>query len=118
MSQVLSVTAFVHVNVLPMNTNRVLRDHTVLVRSERILETGAAATMRVPSGARVIDGHRTVNEPVDDVEKLRALFTKAGLRDDRLRLVSQDGAAHSEKWWAQRLPGALAFLFPARTATP
>jgi enterochelin esterase-like enzyme len=64
---------------------------------------------------RIFIGVGTVNEPVDDVEKLRALFTKAGLRDDRLRVVSQDGAAHSEKWWAQRLPGALEFLFSART---
>jgi enterochelin esterase-like enzyme len=52
-----------------------------------------------------------VAEPVDDVEKLKAILQRAGLRDDRLRVVVQQGAGHSEKWWAQRLPEALEFLF-------
>jgi enterochelin esterase-like enzyme len=60
---------------------------------------------------RVFIGTGTVNEPVEDVEKLKALFQKAGLSDDRLRVVVQSGAAHSERWWAQRLPEALQFLF-------
>jgi len=67
---------------------------------------------------RVFIGVGTVNEPVDDVRKLKALFEKAGLREDRLHVVIQEGAAHSEKWWAQRLPGALAFLYSARRSAP
>jgi predicted alpha/beta superfamily hydrolase len=60
---------------------------------------------------RIFLGTGTVAEPVEDVQKLRAIFGKAGLSDDRLRVVVQQGAAHSEKWWAQRLPEALEFLF-------
>jgi hypothetical protein len=27
------------------------------------------------------------------------------------RVVTQEGAGHSERWWAERLPEALIFLF-------
>jgi len=68
---------------------------------------------------RVYIGTGTANdEPIEDVGKLKALFQKAGLSDDRLRVVVQDGGTHSELWWAQRLPQALQFLFPtAKTPT-
>ncbi|HEU4565440.1 MAG TPA: amidohydrolase family protein [Gemmatimonadaceae bacterium] len=51
------VTAFVHVNVVPMDRERVLRDRTVLVSGGRIRAVGSAAD--VPAGARVIDGRGT-----------------------------------------------------------
>jgi len=54
----------------------------------------------------------TVREPVQDVRKLEALFGEAGLKQDRLKVVIQRGGEHSEKWWANRLPNALQFLFP------
>jgi len=60
---------------------------------------------------RVYIGTGTIQEPLEDVRKLEAVLRKAGLRDDRLRVVVQEGAAHSEKWWAQRFPIALQFLF-------
>lgn len=60
---------------------------------------------------RIYIGTGTVQEPVADVRKLQALFQKAGLGRDRLRVVVREGAAHSEKWWAERLPNALQFLF-------
>ena len=50
-----TVTAFVHVNVLPMDADRVLRDQTVLVRDGRITAIGTA--IPVPGDAAVIDGH-------------------------------------------------------------
>ena len=49
------VTAFVHVNVLPMDTDRVLRDQTVLVQGGSIAAIGPSVS--VPADARVIDGH-------------------------------------------------------------
>jgi enterochelin esterase-like enzyme len=60
---------------------------------------------------RVFIGTGTINEPVEDVEKLKKLFQKSGLGPERLQVVVQQGAGHSEKWWAGRLPGALRFLF-------
>ena len=63
---------------------------------------------------RIYIGTGTVEEPVEDVQKLEALLRQAGLGNDRLCVVVQQGAAHSEKWWADRLPKALQFLFSSR----
>ena len=48
--------AFVNVNVIPMDSNRVLRGQTVLVRGDRIVRVGPAARVRVPDSALRIDG--------------------------------------------------------------
>ena len=62
---------------------------------------------------RIYIGTGTEREPVDDVRKLEAMFTRAGLGKNRLKVVIQKkGGQHSEKWWAKRLPAALQFLFP------
>jgi hypothetical protein len=50
-------TAFVNVNVIPMDTERVLENQTVLVQGERITEIGAVDKITVPSGAQVIEGN-------------------------------------------------------------
>lgn len=63
---------------------------------------------------RVYVGTGTVQEPVEDVQKLEALLKRAGLGNDRLCVIVQEGAAHSEKWWAGRLAKALQFLFSRR----
>jgi imidazolonepropionase-like amidohydrolase len=55
-AQPLRVTAFVHVNVIPMDRERVLTDQTVIVRGGRIAEIGAAEKVRVPKDAMQIDG--------------------------------------------------------------
>ncbi len=48
--------AFVHVNVLPMDRERVLEDQTVVVRGGRIVAVGPAAEAEVPAAATRIDG--------------------------------------------------------------
>ncbi len=48
--------AFVNVTVVPMDSERVIPDQTVIVHSGRIAEMGPAATTRPPAGARVVDG--------------------------------------------------------------
>jgi len=50
-------TAFVRVNVVPMDRERVLRDQTVLVRGDRIVAIGR--NVEVPADAARIDGHGT-----------------------------------------------------------
>jgi enterochelin esterase-like enzyme len=60
---------------------------------------------------RIYIGTGTVQEPVDDVQKLKELFQKAGLGPHRLYVVIQKDAAHSERWWAERLRAALQFFF-------
>lgn len=52
-----AVTAFVDVNLLPMDSARVLSDQTVLVEDGKIKAIGSG--LPVPAGATVIDGHGT-----------------------------------------------------------
>ena len=49
--------AFVHVNVVPMDRERVLTDQTVLIRGDRIVAIGMG--VEPPDGAAVIDDHGT-----------------------------------------------------------
>src|SRR5688572_10453398 len=48
--------AIEHVTVLPMTRDTALRDHTVLVRGDRIEWIGPSNTARVPAAARRVDG--------------------------------------------------------------
>jgi imidazolonepropionase-like amidohydrolase len=48
--------AFVDVTVIPMDRERVLDHHTVVVRDGRIAEVGPSATTRAPATATIIDG--------------------------------------------------------------
>ena len=48
---------------------------------------------------------------VDDVRELAAIFGRAGLGANRLRLFIDEGANHHESAWARRFPDALSFLF-------
>lgn len=50
------VTAFTDVTVIPMDSERTLPGHTVLVQGDRIIAVGPAASVAVPNGARRIDG--------------------------------------------------------------
>ena len=47
--------AFTNVNVVPMDRERILADHTVVVANGRIEEVGPAAHVQVPEGSRTID---------------------------------------------------------------
>ncbi len=50
------ITAFVNVNVIPMDEERVLRNYTVVVEQGRIMEMGPAGSVTVPASAQRIDG--------------------------------------------------------------
>ena len=47
--------AFIHANVVPMDSERVLPDHTVVVREGRIEAVGPAAEVSVPADALAVD---------------------------------------------------------------
>lgn len=57
------VTAFVHVDVVPMDRERTLRDQTVLVERGRITALGPAGQVVVPAGATHIDARGKVLIP-------------------------------------------------------
>ena len=50
-----STVAFVGAHVIPMDRERMLEDHTVVVRNGRIIAVGPRSTVRAPSGATVVD---------------------------------------------------------------
>jgi imidazolonepropionase-like amidohydrolase len=50
------VVVFLNVNVVPMDSARVLANQTVVVRGEQIVEVGPASKVKVPAGAVQIDG--------------------------------------------------------------
>lgn len=87
--------AFVNVNVIPMDRERVLRGQTVVVQGTRIVALGPAASVTVPAGAVRIDGagkylmpglaemhaHITPGTQVTDqaLERLLELFAVTGI---------------------------------------
>lgn len=50
------VTVFFNVNVIPMDSERVLENQTVIVRDGRIAEMSAAKKVKIPNDAVIIDG--------------------------------------------------------------
>ena len=55
-TQTAAATVFTNVNVLPMTSETVLPQQTVVVVDERIGQVGPAGEVEVPSGATVVDG--------------------------------------------------------------
>lgn len=55
-AQAPAVTAFVNVTVVPMDAERALAGHTVIVQGDRIAAMGPVGQMVVPTGAVIIDG--------------------------------------------------------------
>jgi cytosine/adenosine deaminase-related metal-dependent hydrolase len=51
-----SLVAFVDVTVIPMDRERVLPGHTVVVRGDRIAVVGPSNRVKVPGGSRKVDG--------------------------------------------------------------
>jgi imidazolonepropionase-like amidohydrolase len=49
-------TAFTHVNLIPMTSEKVIEDQTVLVRGTEIVALGESGKSKIPWGAQVIDG--------------------------------------------------------------
>ncbi len=55
-AQTSGVFVFSHVNVIPMTSDTVLADQTVIVSGGRVVDVGPASTVRIPAGSIVIDG--------------------------------------------------------------
>ena len=82
--------AFMEVNVLPMDSERVLRGQTVVVADGRIAALGPSASTRVPEGATRVDGrgkylmpglaemHGHVPASRADAEEVLFLYVAAG----------------------------------------
>ena len=51
-----TTTAFVNVNLIPMDSEQVLENQTVIVEDDRIVAVGPADEITVPENAVVVDG--------------------------------------------------------------
>ena len=86
--------AFVNVNVLPMDSERVLEDQTVLTYFGRVGEMGPSAAIGVPRGAQVVDGNGLylmpgftemhahlpgTDTPPEEVDRILFLFLSNGV---------------------------------------
>jgi imidazolonepropionase-like amidohydrolase len=71
------VTAFVGVSVLPLDSDQVLKDQTVVVDGERIVAIGPTASTPVPEGATRING--------------QGRYLMPGLADMHLHLLPGEG---------------------------
>ncbi len=71
-----ATVAFVNVNVIPMDSERVLTEQTVIVRDGRIVELGPTKSVFVSRGALVVDG--------------RGKYLMPGLADLHVHLRSTD----------------------------
>src|SRR4029077_819011 len=86
-----STTAFVGATVIPMDRERVLPNHTVVVDHGRIVAVGPADSVRVPTGATVIDARGRFLAPgLADMHVHLALKANAGpkFRDAPLYLAN------------------------------
>ena len=86
------VVAFVNVNVIPFDRERVLAGQTVIVRDGRIAEIGPADKTKVPAGATQIDG--------------RGKYLMPGLADMHVHLYA--GAGQPDDLTSQQLQMFLA----------
>lgn len=57
LAQTSQATAFVNVNVIPMDTEQVLENQTVIVQGDRIITIGPVDEVAVPDGAELIEGN-------------------------------------------------------------
>lgn len=71
-----SVLVFSGVNVIPMDTERILEDQTVVVRDGVITALGPSDSVEIPQNTRVVDG--------------RGLYLMPGLTDFHVHLRSTD----------------------------
>jgi tetratricopeptide (TPR) repeat protein len=76
--------AFVHVNVVPMDRERILADQIVVTRDGAVAALGDAASTPIPAGATVVDAHGAFLLP-----GFADLHTHAQHEDDLFLYVSQ-----------------------------
>jgi enterochelin esterase-like enzyme len=100
----------------PAIFGRLLLESPSLFVSNRLLKSSRAfrqwpARIFMAIGTMEAGNEDGDRRAVDDVRKLEHVLRRAGLRDDRLLVRIDEGAAHNEREWARRFPEALAFLF-------
>jgi enterochelin esterase-like enzyme len=103
--------------VRPGTIGRLLLESPSLWASNRQLIRQSRGVKRWPERVYLATGTAEAGRKdkdqsvVDDVRELAAILRREGVDDTRMKLVVDEGAAHSEASWAKRFPEALTFLF-------
>ena len=120
-----SVVAFTNVSVVPMDRERVLSNQTVVVRGDRISLVGPSSRVRIPAGARRVDGrgrfllpglaemHGHVpppNAPAGQVENTMFLYVAGGITTVRGMLGAPGQLALRERVKRGELIGPTLYL--------
>jgi hypothetical protein len=92
-------TVFTNVNVIPMDTERVLENHTIIVEGNRITAIGPVDSQAVPLGAKIIDGNGAYLMPglvdmhthIDEGDREFGLYLANGVTT--LRAISANSKA-------------------------
>jgi predicted alpha/beta superfamily hydrolase len=112
-----ALIALYTVSVCPGVIGRLLLESPSLWASNRQIIRQAREVKRWPQriflavGTKEAGRRERDQSVVDDVRELVGIVRRAGLDENRLRLVIEDGGTHHESAWARRFPEALAFLF-------
>jgi enterochelin esterase-like enzyme len=93
-----------------------LESPSFFVSNRRLLKESRAfrrwpARVFVAMGTREDGREDRDEEVVEDVKEFESLLRRAGLGEDRLLTINDEGARHNEGEWAKRFPVALSFLF-------
>jgi predicted alpha/beta superfamily hydrolase len=116
-----ALIALYTVAVRPGAIGRLLLESPSLWASNRQLIRQSRAVKRWPERVFLATGTAEAGRKdkdqsmVDDVRELASILRRAGMDDQRLHLVVDEGASHHESAWARRFPDALSFLFGERT---
>ena len=97
-----AVTAFVNVNVVPMDIDQVLQDQTVVVDGEEISSVGPSTEVDVPPGAEIIEGD--------------GAYLMPGLADMHAHLNVDPGPDFMRLFLAERVDDASEFERVARAS--
>jgi hypothetical protein len=84
------VVAIRNVNVVPMDTERIEIDQTVILRGATIERVGSARQTVVPRGATVIERHGSAGRPTLDEALCTATITPVPFSDDVGTYVGPD----------------------------
>ena len=112
-----AATAFVNVNVIPMDTERVVAGQTVVVDGGLITAIGGVDDVRVPPGATIVDGtdrflmpglgemHAHVPAPGESLDRVLTLFAANGVTTIRGMLGRPSHLELREHLYADRVFG-------------
>jgi predicted alpha/beta superfamily hydrolase len=92
-----------------------LESPSIYAHNDYLIHTAQTFT-RWP--AKIYIGVGSLNEPVEDVQRLQTILLNHGLGSLRLLVIKEQGPGHNETAWAGRFPHALEFLYPAPAMQP